>query len=422
MLQELISNPLFQAMGGTAALGGVFYTLRSIPRLARMVVERFFMVTIDIHDRSAAYDWFTLHLAASDYAARARLLTAESRVEDQQVPMMAPVATPMPAQPGAFMPRTMKQYLLLSPGFGWHILWHRRRPIFFLRSRTDSKDGYQPRESYRLVTIGRSRSALDKLLREAAAKATSATTQYVTIFRHETNGESKASSVRLKRDLSSVHLTPGMKERVVADIERFLTDYAVYSRRGQPWRRGYLFHGPPGCGKTSLIFALASHFDLPLFPVHLSSIWNDGALIRAMAEAPPGAIILIEDIDAAFNADRTSRNEKSDLTFAGLLNALDGVASQEGRILVMTTNHLDRLDPALIREGRIDVREEIGPLCMESAKSLFLAFFPDDATWAASFAAPASVYKVTPAAAQGVCLKATCAESAVLAMETMSHG
>lgn len=68
------------------------------------------------------------------------------------------------------------------------------------------------------------------------------------------------------------------------------------------------------------------------------------------------------------------------MTFSGLLNALDGVASSEERIIFMTTNHYDKLDPALIRPGRVDVHELLGDAVGEQAKRLFVKFYGDAET------------------------------------------
>jgi chaperone BCS1 len=65
------------------------------------------------------------------------------------------------------------------------------------------------------------------------------------------------------------------------------------------------------------------------------------------------------------------------VTFSGLLNALDGVRSQEGRILMMTTNHREKLDPALLRPGRADVHVELNYASVKQMKGLFKKFFPD---------------------------------------------
>ena len=91
---------------------------------------------------------------------------------------------------------------------------------------------------------------------------------------------------------------------------------------------------------------------------------DDDGLNRALNESPGSSIILLEDIDALFverhSVDRNSggHHRGGRVSFSGLLNALDGVRSQEGRISFMTTNHREKLDPALLRPGRADVHIE----------------------------------------------------------------
>lgn len=101
-----------------------------------------------------------------------------------------------------------------------------------------------------------------------------------------------------------------------------------------------------------------------------------------MNVAPSHSIVLLEDVDAAFVSREESEASKlaydglNRLTFSGLLNMLDGVASSEARILFMTTNYIERLDPALIRPGRVDVKEYIGHATDEQIERAFIKFYP----------------------------------------------
>ena len=131
--------------------------------------------------------------------------------------------------------------------------------------------------------------------------------------------------------------------------------------KGVPYRRGYLLHGPPGTGKTSFTQAIAGALKLNICYLNLSNgNMDDDGLNRALNNAPSQSIILLEDIDGIFVA-RESVNQGRDggVSFSGLLNALDGVRSQEGRILFMTTNHKEKLDPALLRPGRCDFQVKL---------------------------------------------------------------
>ena len=170
-----------------------------------------------------------------------------------------------------------------------------------------------------------------------------------------------------QRPLDSVVLDTGITDRLVKDCQEFIENVSWYSDRGIPYRRGYLLHGPPGCGKSSFITALAGHLDRGICVLNLSDrLLSDDRLNHLLAIAPQQTIILLEDIDAVFVSREETTEVKAayqglnSVTLSGLLNALDGVASSEGRILFMTTNYLDRLDPALIRPGRVDYKEYIG--------------------------------------------------------------
>ncbi|KAJ5593451.1 hypothetical protein N7537_010355 [Penicillium hordei] len=89
-----------------------------------------------------------------------------------------------------------------------------------------------------------------------------------------------------------------------------------------------------------------------LEPENPASAWiSDSKLMKLFSELPPHYIILLEDVDAA---GMGQNNSTSAITLSGLLNVLDGISSQEGRVLVMTTNHIEHLDEALIRPGRAD--------------------------------------------------------------------
>ncbi|CAH3187058.1 unnamed protein product, partial [Porites evermanni] len=153
---------------------------------------------------------------------------------------------------------------------------------------------------------------------------------------------------------------------------------------GIPYRRGYLLYGPPGCGKSSFIQALAGELDYSICVMNLSDrSLSDDRLIHLMSCAPQQSIVLLEDIDAAF-VKRTDEKEEGKaysypnrVTFSGLLNTLDGVASSEERLVFMTTNHLDRLDPALIRPGRVDLKQEIGLASKSQLYKMYRRFYPD---------------------------------------------
>ena len=206
------------------------------------------------------------------------------------------------------------------------------------------------------------------------------------------------------RALDTIHFDREAKNDLVADIEKYLQPETrrFYRRRGIPYRRGYLLHGPPGTGKTSLSYALASRFDLELYILELPSISGDSDLRMLFTRLPPRCFVLVEDIDAVGLRKRPAKRPKegddddsddsddsedearrpgrgqAKVTLSGLLNVLDGVASQEGRIVLMTSNFADRLDAALVRPGRIDRSVFLGNISKKSAEGMFLRWFLRD--------------------------------------------
>src|SRR5205807_2961648 len=134
----------------------------------------------------------------------------------------------------------------------------------------------------------------------------------------------------------SVILDGAQAEELHADMRAFLASRAWYEQVGVPYRRGYLLHGPPGNGKTSVVKALAGELGMSIYLLMLSDPeMSDGRVSDLLAKVPDRSIVLLEDIDCAFVKRKRSSGKEGGLTFSGLLNAIDGVASAEGRLIVM---------------------------------------------------------------------------------------
>lgn len=204
-------------------------------------------------------------------------------------------------------------------------------------------------------------------------------------------------SKQFPRVLDTVALPKKQMKAICNHIDAFLTDKEWYKTAGIPWRTGLLLSGPPGTGKTSLIKALCSHYKKSLYLIDMINM-NDMSLRSAMASVPEGEIVAIEDIDAAGITTRPSEGdvktkgliafsggpkaEKVEdllcgVTLSGALNAIDGPASGEGRILIATSNFPDRLDVALVRPGRFDFKTELGFMTTESLCNYISRLYPE---------------------------------------------
>lgn len=183
------------------------------------------------------------------------------------------------------------------------------------------------------------------------------------------------------RHLDTVILRDGQKEELVADLRRFLTGRDAYERLGIPWHRGYLFHGPPGTGKTSLARALATELGMDIYFLPISDLELDASLLQLVSSVPAQSMLLLEDIDILHGAKQRD-DEVRGVTMSGILNALDGVSTPAGLITVMTTNHREVLDDAMLRPGRVDREEQIGFLDDAQLGELVTGFFGEPLTLA----------------------------------------
>ncbi|PNH01481.1 putative mitochondrial chaperone BCS1-B [Tetrabaena socialis] len=167
-----------------------------------------------------------------------------------------------------------------------------------------------------------------------------------------------------RKTLDKVALRPETRATLLDDIQTFMQSEAWYTSMGIAWNRGYLLHGDPGSGKTSIIKALSYTYQLDIYSMNLSLLTTDTQLRTAFEALPDRCMLVMEDIDCmgslahvrlSASSDAPQTSTKSGPTLSCLLNLMDGVASAHGRITVITTNHIELLDPALIRAGRCDL-------------------------------------------------------------------
>jgi chaperone BCS1 len=189
----------------------------------------------------------------------------------------------------------------------------------------------------------------------------------------------------------SVILPQETKDKIVSHLDTFLKEREWYLKNGIPYRTGIILHGVPGTGKTSLVRGLCQYLGKPLYIINLNAL-TDGQLERAFGELPRGSVCLMEDIDTYSVTNTRVENDSGDdvggageaiakamsgLTLAGLLNAVDGIIASDGRILIATTNHLEKLDAALVRKGRFNLTLEIGYLTDDCFRKFFANFYPN---------------------------------------------
>ncbi|KAL5722485.1 hypothetical protein ACHQM5_006001 [Ranunculus cassubicifolius] len=175
------------------------------------------------------------------------------------------------------------------------------------------------------------------------------------------------------------------KKDIIDDLITFSKGKEYYAKIGKAWKRGYLLYGPPGTGKSTMIAAIANYMDYDIYDVELTTVKSNNELRKLLIGTSNKAVIVIEDIDCSLDltGQRKQKVEKEDpivnavkednkVTLSGLLNFIDGLWSACGgeRIVVFTTNYVEKLDPALIRRGRMDKHIEMSYCGFEAFKVL----------------------------------------------------
>lgn len=233
------------------------------------------------------------------------------------------------------------------------------------------------------------------------------------------------------RSFSTIDLDEKKKADLIKDVETYWSPNRAqwYADRGIPYRRGLMFHGPPGTGKSSTAAALAGHFKSSLYMASLSQLTSEVQLKSLFEEPRKGDILLLEDIDSA-NIRREKMNDDNEpeninlisrrikpknhaISLSALLNVIDGTCGRTGILLIMTSNDPESLDGALIRPGRIDKPIYFGHVNQAVASSMFVRMYTEeksandpDALLALSqkFAGKVPDGRITPAEVQGFLL------------------
>lgn len=307
-------------------------------------------------------------------------------------------------------------FYMIPCGIFW-IRYKNKRIMCESRRTKRNNGGYD--DVLTLRCFSRTKHIFTDLLRDAYLESRRHNLNTVEVWISNMSCDWQMADRKTARPLSSLVFADNIGHAIVDDAKAFFKRQMWYVKTGIPFRRGYMIEGPPGNGKSSLIHALASELNTNISVVNMNHFTDDNKLLCAITNIPKQHIVLIEDIDTVFNQRVAASGVK--ITFAGLLNVIDGVCAQEGRILVMTTNHKEHLDPALIRPGRADVHVRIDNAVRSQIKQMFLKFYEDEnEATATQFASYFEDHQVSMATIQGLLMESPDAQTALSNAELRS--
>ena len=370
--------------------------------------SEYFMSSIRIDSDDDIYDHVMEWIRVQSFSKKSRKLMAKTGRENAWDLVDEPMEVPKldPKQLMNFSNWDAKVPPRFQPSFGVHRFLFRR--MLFQLTRENKQvmheglrgSSVRDEENITLTCVGRSTQPIKDLIKIARDHYLNKEKSCTVVRRpapKEQRGRGRSVWVKVatrpSRPMETVVLDYEQKNRVLADINEYLHPSTPrwYANRGIPYRRGYLFHGPPGTGKSSLAWAIAGVFGLDIFCISLvDPTLTEEDLGTMFTSLPRRCVVLLEDIDSAglskrqeeeaiekskpedeaaakisaeimraiksVQKDRQTNKESQGISLSGLLNAIDGVASHEGRVLLMTTNFPENLDEALIRPGRVDMK------------------------------------------------------------------
>lgn len=397
LIKSILTGRTQFASDGMLLAGGLGVYLREVPeKLLEWCVNQI-SLSITVKDDDVAFVWVKEWLLEQKFLKQVRRVDLDTTLRAEQ-------------------------QLALIPAPGYHWFWWGKRPFRVAFSRSEDKRGWSVKRTETLTfrTVGRRQAFLKTFVQQIAECHEQTTGGRSSLFVHDEYWV-RVEGYRARR-LESVILKAGEKERLVQDVAQFRASKVRYEQLGVPYHRGYLFYGPPGTGKTSLASALAGRFGMSVYGVSLGD-FNDKSLMRAIQRVPTNSIVLFEDIDcmkagkARPDADERNKQlwpdkagdeigsaDRLGVTLSGLLNVLDGFHAPENVLFVMTTNHIEALDPALLRPGRIDYRLLLSIASEEQKIALYQRFFPESSASDAREFVEANFWAETMAEFQGLLL------------------
>lgn len=285
----------------------------------------------------------------------------------------------------------------INVGYGRHYRLFKRWLFMVDRVIFKENQGESIKETITVRVIGRNRQVLHDYIQSLIPKPTKRTRTMKFTGKDGWISDKDVPG----NGLMDLALNPEVEELIRRELGNFIDNRDVYKRLGLPYKLSVIMHGLPGSGKTSLIRAIAKEYGFNIGAINMNDI-TDAYLVTALSDVPPRTIILMEDFDSVssincvVNVDEEIELKKkkarednpvekieslvtsfSSVTRTGFLNALDGVIPLNDVMIVMTTNHIDKIDDAVKRAGRTDLMIDLPPVSPEAIRIHFTRLYPE---------------------------------------------
>lgn len=359
-------SPIIAGLVSLWGMAVITFLLRNVPTTVYHFVSRQVTTSLEFNNagwgaNQAQFNSFMKWYSETGYFRWSRYLALESTyVYDDKTGRESMVPT-------------------VGPGYGRHFFCFNKRLFWFEKLALESSGSDKEKQTIKIYTFGRDKDKILDLIESFRVKEDE---REISVYVYK-DGWNVLTTIK-KRSIESVILNKDLKEKIVSDIRYFYDNPEWYLKKGFAHKQTYVLHGAPGTGKSSTIKALASYFEKNICVLDMADM-SGASFEKAMATAPKGSFILAEDFDACMatgkregNPEKSLMEELSGITLSKILNVLDGVVSLDGTVIFLTTNHLDHLDPALIRTGRVDYCHEIKALEDAEVKDYIALMYGED--------------------------------------------
>lgn len=369
-------NPLLATVVGAWALGVMTWALRNVPTKIFQFLKQQLTTSLTINNagygmNKQQFEAFMQWFIQNNWSKYSRDLSMDGGEWDSD-------------------------QVVMGPGYGTHFFFYNGWFYWFVKRRLESSGTATEKEAIDIYTLGRRQHRITDLINEFKYRPIPTE---LSVYRLQDKAWHPAVAIK-KRPLHTVIVKQAIKAQLLSQLDYFIHNAQWYHHRGMAHKLTFILHGKPGTGKTSLIKALASHYNRNIYQININQM-SDTLFEAAISSVPRGAFILIEDFDSSGATHRReplpviaapSASQPSDcpvaplepavgtlasavtplrpmdeitavmtsmLSLTAVLNTLDGIVTLDDTVIFMTTNHLEKIDSAITRKGRVDHIVEI---------------------------------------------------------------